>query len=48
MVLGQIDMVHSTQGPVNSILCTGEILTVARSMSRGYIIVEFEGGGAAL
>ncbi len=30
--------VHSVQGSVNSILCTGEILTVRTRASKGYIM----------
>ncbi len=33
--------VHSAQGPVNNILCTGEILTGCTGVSIGYI----SGGG---
>ncbi len=36
------------KGPVNSILCSGEILTVITRMSIGYIISSFGGGGAGV
>ena len=35
---------HSAQEPVNSFLCTREIVTVCMRASSGYIILKFEGG----
>jgi hypothetical protein len=38
MVLGPNSIAHSAQGPVNSILCTEEILIGRTGASIGYII----------
>jgi hypothetical protein len=38
-IAGNYRDVHSAQGPVNSILCTGEILTGLPHASTGYIII---------
>jgi hypothetical protein len=42
---GPYRAVHSAQGPENSVLCTGEILTGHTGASKGNIIFKFEGGG---
>jgi hypothetical protein len=44
MFAGTHSAVHSAQGPINSIVCTGEILTFRTCASKGYIILKFEGG----
>ena len=45
---GPYRAVHFTQGPANSILYTGEILTGHTGASKVYIILKFGGGGTGV